>query len=479
MMSGSLEAHTCPPSSGRYEITDARDEAFDADGAPRPLYADLLAWLAETDLEQLSGELRSRLAERKVTFRPAVGDDTAFLADPVPRIIEAAEWNRVAAGLAQRARALGRFVADAYGDRDIVAAGVMPVHAIESAEGFEPWMMGVPMNPAGFVSGLDLVRGQDGTLRVLEDNTRTPSGLTYAVAVREALDGCLPAGVPPSRTDPSQGYALLREALRAAAPEGVDDPFVVLLSDGPHNSAWYEHNELARQMDIPIVTRDDVTVRAGRLHTWLGEVGTRPIDVVYRRTDEDTLHDASGRGTWIADLLLAPVRSGRLAVVNPFGAGLADDKLVHAYVEEMVRFYLGEEPLIESVRTLNLGDEEVREEALDDLSNLVLKPRGGLGGQGIVVCRHASEDDRRDVARRVREHPDAWVAQETVTLSTHPTVVGGRLQPRHVDLRPYVVGAGDDAAVVPGGLTRVAYGAGALIVNSSRNGGGKDTWMLS
>jgi uncharacterized circularly permuted ATP-grasp superfamily protein len=478
-VSGALEADTRPAGTTAYEPTAALDEAFDPQGRPRPLYADVIAGLAGTDLEQLVGATHRAMVDRGVSFRNAEGRQNVFAIDPVPRLIDADEWRRVSAGLAQRVRALGRFVADAYGDREIVAAGIVPDDLIESAEGFEPWMMGVPFEPAGFVAGLDLVRGDDGVLRVLEDNTRTPSGLTYAVAVRAALDAHLPVTPPPSRLDPSEGYALLADALRAAAPAGVEEPFVLLLSDGPGNSAFYEHTELARQMGITIATPDKLAVRGDRLHASLGQGFTQPVDVVYRRTDEDRLRGGDGRGTWLADLLLGPVRAGRLAVVNPFGTGLADDKLVHAYVEEMVRFYLGEEPLIESVKTFDLGREDVRERVLADVSDLVFKPRGGLGGKGIVVCRHASDDDVRAIERSVRQRPGAWIAQDTVTLSTHPTVVDGRLQPRHVDLRPYVIGAGDDAAVVPGALTRVAYGAGALVVNSSQNGGGKDTWVLS
>ncbi len=219
-----------------------------------------------------------------------------------------------------------------------------------------------------------------------------------------------------------------------------------------------------------------MTVRGDRLHAWLGEGPTRPIDVVYRRTDQDRLHDSAGRATWLADLLLAPVRRGTLAVVNPFGAGLADDKLVHAYVEKMVRFYLGEEPLLRSVRTVDLSDDEVRAEALGSLGELVIKPRGGYGGAGVVVCRDSSAGDLSGLAGEIERAPRDFIAQETVNLSTHPTVCGGRLEPRHVDLRPFVFGSGD---VAPAALTRVALEAGEIVVNSSRGGGAKDTWLAA
>ncbi len=448
-----------------YPLTDSFDEAFDRDGMPRPGYAELLGRLG--DLDALSTAVAGRLERAGVQF-----GDQAFPLDPIPRLISAAEWGPVAAGLSQRARALGEFLADAYGARRIVAAGVMPARVIESADHFEPWMLGVDIHPEAFVTGMDLVRGDDGTLRVLEDNSRTPSGLAYAAAARSAVAESLEPGA--DVLPPSGAFDMLAAALRAAAPGG--DPSIVLLSDGPANAAWYEHCEIGRLLDIPVVQPGDVLVRNGRLHAWLGEGRTRQVDVVYRRTDEDGLRDRAGRATWVADLLLAPVRRGTLAVVNPFGAGLADDKLVHAYVEEMIRFYLGEQPLLPSVQTLNLSDESVRAKALESLRSLVVKPRGGYGGDGVVVCRDASEDELGGLARDIDAAPGNWIAQETVDLCTHPTICQGRLEPRHVDLRPFVFGTGE---VAPAALTRVALGAGEFIVNSSRGGGSKDTWLAA
>ncbi|MGI8845112.1 MAG: circularly permuted type 2 ATP-grasp protein, partial [Thermoleophilaceae bacterium] len=378
----------------------------------------------------------------------------------------------------QRARALCAFLADASGDRRIVTRGLLPARVIETAAYHEPWVRGIEQSPAGFLAGLDLVRGSDGHLRVLEDNCRTPSGLGYAVATRRALDAELGVAVPPGRMDTALACGLVADALRAAAPDGVDEPHVVMLSDGPGNSAWYEHRLLAGEMGIEIVTPGQVERRGGRLHGPAGDSADRPIDVIYRRTDEDRLKDSRGSATWLADLVLEPVREGTLAVVNPLGSGLADEKLVHAYVDEMVRFYLGEEPILRSVKTYDLGDPDQLVEALERFGDLVIKPRDGYGGIGVVLCRHASAEERRSIEARVRDDPDAFVAQETITLSTHPTVVEGRLEPRHVDLRPFVVGGGRESAAAPGALTRVAFEAGELVVNSSRNGGGKDTWVM-
>lgn len=451
--------------AGGYPLTDCVDEAFASDGRPRPAYAELIRALG--DVGELSAAVTGRLERAGVRF-----GETPFLLDPVPRLIAAEEWKPLAAGLGQRARALGAFITDAYGDRRIVAAGVMPEGVIETAGQFEPWMLGVETQPEAFVAGLDLVRGDDGQLLVLEDNTRTPSGLAYAAAARVALADLLPVGA--GVLDPEGAFELLARALRAAAPGG--DPSIALLSDGPSNSAWYEHCEIGRRLAIPVVQPGDVMVRRGRLHAWLDEGGLREIDVVYRRTDEDRLRDDAGRTTWLADLLLAPLRRGTLAVVNPLGAGLADDKLVHAYVEEMVRFYLDEEPLLRSVRTLDLHDDAVRAEALGSLGDLVVKPRGGYGGSGVVVCRNADQAEIDSLARAIEAAPRDWIAQETVNLCTHPTVCDGRLEPRHVDLRPFVFGGGD---VAPSALTRVALGAGEMIVNSSRGGGAKDTWLAA
>jgi uncharacterized circularly permuted ATP-grasp superfamily protein len=472
-VSGPLASVVRHPEGGGYSAGDgAWDEAFTADGRVRPLYEDLLHDLAGVDLGRLCGAVSASMRSERVTF----GDDV-FPLDPVPRLIQADEWYRVARGIEQRGRALAAFVADVYGEREIVGAGLVPERAIELACGFEPWMMGVPVSTAGFVAGLDLVRCEDGELRVLEDNTRTPSGISYAVAARAALDAHPPASPPPGRLDPVDAFGLLHAALFAAAPEGARSPRLALLSDGPHNSAWYEHREIARRLGIPLLRPRDLVVRHSELWGWI-DGRSRRVDVVLRRTNEDRLRDDAGGPTWLADLLLEPVRRGALTVVNPLGVGVADDKVVHAYVEAMVRFYVDEQPLLQSVPTLDLGDQAVRESALQRLGELVIKPRGGTGGAGIVVGRHASAEDRSQAATRVAERPDAWAAQETVTFSTHPTACSGALEPRHVDLRPFVIGGDEAAAAAPGALTRVAFGAGALVVNSSQRGGVKDTWIV-
>jgi uncharacterized circularly permuted ATP-grasp superfamily protein len=433
---------------------------------------------ATADLEATATAVQAALDERGVGF--GSGEDRSrFLVDPVPRVIEPEEWDLLRRALAQRGQALAAFAADVYGERAIVAAGALPARVVETADHFEPDLVGSPWRQAGWIAGLDLVRDRDGALMVLEDNLRTPSGIAYAFAAREAIDDHADVAPPPNRLDPRRSLKLLADALRCSAPEGCGDPAIALLSDGPSNSAWYEHGVLAEALGIPVVLPDDLVRRGDRLYARMESGAARPIDVVYRRTDEDGLRTPAGDPTWVAEKLLGPLLAGTLAVVNPFGTGIADDKLVHAYVEEMVRFYLGEEPLIASVPTYDLGDPDVLDEVFPRIDELVVKPRSGHGGDGVVVCPRVSPRNRDAVRRAVAAQPEGFVAQELVELSTEPTVCGGRLEPRHVDLRPFVVGVDGEAVTAPVALTRVALTRGSLIVNSSQNGGGKDTWLLA
>jgi uncharacterized circularly permuted ATP-grasp superfamily protein len=454
------------------------DEAFEDEGVPRAHYEALIGELGHTDLHALDLAVAADMHSRGVAFKSAQGD-ARFRADPVPRLIEAEEWDALAAGLSQRVRALNAFLADAYGERRIVAAGVLPGRVIDGADGRDPWMehVHVPHGAYAGMAGLDVVRGADGRYLVLEDNLRTPSGLAYMESTRDVLEERLHESAHEPKRSIADMYDILAAGLRASAPEGVDDPSIVVLSDGPANSAWFEHEMIARRLDVPIVSLADIEPRAGRIYARVA-TQLRPVDVIYRRTDEDRLADEHGNPTPLAEALLAALRNGTVACFNAFGTGLGDDKLVHAYVEEMVRFYLGEEPLIGSVTTYDLGDPSDRMMALGRLDELVVKPRTGFGGHGVVIVPHATREDRELIEHAIRRAPHRFIAQETIALSRHPTICGSRLEPRHIDLRPFVVTAGDDVHVIPGGLTRVAFDAGALVVNSSQNGGGKDTWVL-
>ena len=459
-------------------LTAVFDEAFSADGRVRPVYAEVVGALGELDLAVLAEAVTEEAAQRGVSF---VLDRVheAFSLDPVPRLIAAGEWSLLSRGLAQRVRALDLFVADVYAEQRIVAAGVLPRRALESCDHFEPRLVGTPPPPVRIgVAGLDLVRGVRGRFGVLEDNVRTPSGLAYALAARECLDARLPSHLADGRQPLEGAVDMLASALRMSAPEGVSDPTIVVLSDGPGSSAWYEHERIARMLDVPVVRLADLSVADGRLEA--RAAGTRMrVDVVYRRTDEDRLTDAGGELTEVGAKLCEPIEKGVLSCVNAFGTGVADDKLVHAYVESMVRFYLREEPLLPSVTTYDPDIPEQREEVLLRIGELVIKPRSGQGGHGVVVAPHAEDEDVRAVAEAVDADPASFIAQETVMISTHPTVIGDRLEPRHVDLRPFVFLAGDEELVAAGGLTRVALDRGALVVNSSQSGGGKDTWVMT
>jgi uncharacterized circularly permuted ATP-grasp superfamily protein len=424
----------------------------------------LLAALEDEDLGALAAAVGRDVARAGITFG-SEADETPFALDPVPRVFSADEWSLLEQALAQRVRALNEFLADAHTERAIERAGRVPPWLLGESVWLEPETPApLPGHSMAPIAGLDIVRDASGELLVLEDNLRSPSGAAYAVMGRRLADAHLP-GAPPSRRDVEPALAeLLRGALEAAAPEGCDAPSIALLSDGPDNSAWWEHRWLAELLGISLVTPADFDPSS--------------FDVVYRRTNECRIRDERGRLTWVADQLLEPCRSGRVGVVNAFGAGVADDKLAHAYAEEMIRFYLGEEPLIRSVPTYDTGHEEVRAEVLERIDELVVKPRFGLGGEGVVICAHATPADRERAARLVSEHPRSVVVQETISLSTHPTIVDGRLEPRHVDLRAFVYCGPSGERVLPGGLTRIALDEGALVVNSSQNGGAKDTWVL-
>ena len=452
----------------------AHDEAFDGDGLPRPAYRPLFERFGPEALAAEGERIRAELEGGRVTFGADPG--RPFIVDAVPRIISAEEWDPLERGLIQRTRALNAFLEDVYGERRIVAAGLLRAELIESAEWFEPAMRDAEMpRVIAHVAGPDLVRGSDGELRVLEDNMRAPSGIAYAGAARAAVGPMAKAcGLLPRPVE--AGIEALGRMLAAAAPE---DGRVVLVGDGEGASARFEHLELAATLGIEIATAEELDGDGERLF-----LGGSPVDVVYRRVDDERLTDPDGRPTRLGELLGDPMRSGTLACVNSPGSGVADDKAIHTHVEEMIPFYLGEDPILRSVPGRWLGDEGEAETALERLGELVLKPRSEFGGSGVVIGPAASAAELADVAQAVAADPGAWVAQEPVALSLHPTVVGDRLERRHVDLRPFVIttpgdeGGEDEMTVVPGGLTRFARAADSMMVNSGQGGGAKDTWVL-
>jgi uncharacterized circularly permuted ATP-grasp superfamily protein len=377
--------------------------------------------------------------------------------------------------VAQRARALDAFVADVHGPRRAIAEGVIPERVIASAEHHEPAATEL-RPPAGVwvaLAGLDLVQTPEGEFQVLEDNARTPSGIAYTLAARALVEDVLGLERAPAR--PLGGAIdLLRQTLHAAAPPGRDPDTInlIVLTDGPTSPAYWEHRTLAVHLDAPLVTCEDLALEPGTGALVLRDAPQRPIDVVYRRTDSSTLH-APGH----AELRTA-LAAGQVGVANAFGTGVVDDKLTHAYVEDLIRFYSGEEPVLRSVPTFDLGNPEHRARALERLDELVVKPRGGAGGAGVVIGPHADRDALDAIRKAIEDAPAEFVAQELVMLSTHPTVVDGVLRPRHVDLRPFAFTTPDATRVLPGGLSRVALKEGSIVVNSSQDGGAKDTWVL-
>jgi uncharacterized circularly permuted ATP-grasp superfamily protein len=441
--------------------SDTYDDAVDRDGTIRPAARPVMDEILRADVGALGRQVRAEVDALGIRFASVDGDDSWHV-DPVPRVIAADDWAQLETGLAQRVRALNAFVADAYGERRIVAEGVIPARVLETADHLEPAMAGV-QPPDGVwigIAGLDIVRDGNGEWMVLEDNVRTPSGLGYWPAARLAT---LRALDPPDAVQP-RSIAGLGDALRRVFGPGE----VVVLTDGPDNAAFWEHDWLAKHLGIPLVTPADLAARDGRL--WRGETA---VDVVYRRTNDDEVDSEVGR------LLHPVVAEGGVRMVNSFGTGIADDKLAHAYVHDMIRFYLREEPALEQVETFDLGVPEVLERALDVFDELVVKDRGSYGGLGVVVCPHAERSDVEELREQVRAAPQDYVAQRLIGLSTHPTEIHGTLAPRHVDLRPFVLmSTPDDVEVLPGGLTRVALDEGALVVNSSQNGGAKDTWVV-
>ncbi|MDX6676912.1 MAG: hypothetical protein QOE31_964 [Solirubrobacteraceae bacterium] len=467
------------PSAQHEDFRDGFDEAWAAPRQPRPGYGDVLQALSRFERTSLGARIRLRLWRSGVTFNSGDGA-MPFVVDPVPRVITAQEWDALAPGIAQRVRALEAFVQDAYGERRIVDAGLIAARTIDDAKGYEPDLRGrLPHGVAAIgVAGLDLVRDRDGDFLVLEDNLRTPSGFAYAAAARAVLDS-EPLPTDDRRPFADAAFAALASTIAAAVPDGGDPQAAAVLTDGPDASAYYEHAEVARRLGLALVTPADLELHDNRLVRRARRGRRRPVDVIYRRCDEDRMRDDDGNRTALAELLAEPWLDGRVGLVNAFGMGVADDKAIHAHVETMISFYLGEQPLLRSVRTHDLGDPEHRRRALAQIERLVVKPRFGQGGAGVVICPHASDEDVAKIVEQIEREPERFVAQETIALSRHPTMmVDGSLAPRYVDLRPFAFATADGVRVPAGGLTRVALAEGSMVVNSSQDGGGKDTWVL-
>ena len=469
-----------------YEPVDAWDEMFDASGEARVDYHALyehVQTLSRADFDERCTSRDRVFRDQGITFALS-GEERPFPLDLVPRVLSASEWSTIERGVKQRVRALERFLDDVYGDGAIMRDGVVPRRIVLTSSHFHRLACGGIEPPGGVrvhVAGIDLVRDADGRMRVLEDNLRTPSGISYVVENRRAMTHVFPELFAAHRVQPVSDYpSRLLQTLRATAPRGVDDPRVVLLTPGVHNAAYFEHSFLARQMGVELVEGRDLICRNNVVYMRTTS-GEERVDVIYRRVDDeflDPLHFRPDSMLGCAGVVNA-ARAGNVTISNFIGNGVADDKAVYPYVPAMIEYYLGESAILDNVETFPLDDAEVCAWALDHIDTLVWKPADGSGGKGLVIGPQASAEVLESLRVTVAADPRAWIAQRPVALSTAPTYVGQKMRPRHLDLRPFALHDGNDVWVVPGGLTRVALPEGSLVVNSSQGGGSKDTWVLA
>lgn len=465
------------------------DELFLASGQPRPHAASLIEWmqqLPERVLQQHHETAQLALFNLGVTFRvysDQQGVERIFPFDIIPRIIDAREWQWLERALKQRIRALNHFLNDIYGQQQIIQDGKIPIDIIESASGFLKPCMGI-QPPAGVwchITGTDLVRDKDGRWFVLEDNLRVPSGISYVLENRRVMKSTFPEIFQTMAIQPVDDYpSHLLETLLNLAPPQLPNPTVVVLTPGIYNSAYFEHSFLAQQMGVELVEGRDLLVEDGYLKMRTTK-GLQRVDVVYRRLDDDFLDPQVFRPDSFLGVsgLMEVYRQGKVALANAPGTGVADDKVIYAYVPEMIRYYLDEEPLLANVPTYLCWREQDRQYVLEHLSELVVKAANEAGGYGMLMGPSSTPAERSQFADKIRSNPRNYIAQPVLSLSRVPTLVDGAIEGRHVDLRPYVLSRGNEIYVHPGGLTRVALRKGSLVVNSSQGGGSKDTWVLS
>lgn len=472
-----------------YDPENFYDELFLDSGQPRSHCASLVKRMVELGIEQLEQQRQTAeiaLFKLGVTFNVYSDDqgvEKIFPFDIIPRIIDGAEWSQLERGLKQRIRALNLFLDDVYGAQKIIKEGKIPAEIISTASGFLKPCLGVKP-PAGVwchITGTDLVRDKDGEWYVLEDNLRSPSGVSYVLENRRVMKSTFPEIFQDMMVKPVDDYpSQLLETLLNLAPSQIPDPMVVVLTPGIYNSAYYEHSFLAQQMGIELVEGGDLVVADGFLQMRTTK-GLRRVDVVYRRIDDNFLDPLAFNPDSLLGVpgLMEVYQQGRVALANAPGTGVADDKVVYAYVPDMIRFYLGEEPILANVPTYLCWRESDRKYVLENLDKLVVKAANEAGGYGMLIGTKSTEAQRAEFAQKIIAQPRNYIAQPTLNLSRVPTLIDGKVEGRHVDLRPYILHRGDEIYVHPGGLTRVALKKGSLVVNSSQGGGSKDTWVLN
>ena len=465
-------------------VAAAYDEMYTPDRQVRPGYdriGGVLDDLSLSDVNTRADSMARSFLDRGVTFDFA-GEERPFPLDIVPRVITAGEWDVIERGVKQRVRALECFLDDVYGEQRVVADGIVPKALITSSAHFHRsvWGFRPPGGVRIHVAGIDVVRDQQGVFRVLEDNVRVPSGVSYVIENRRAMTKGLPEAFMSQPIRAVEAYPRhLYKALRATAPEAAEDPVVVVLTPGVFNSAYFEHTLLAGLMGVELVEGRDLVVRGDKVYMRTTD-GEQRVDVIYKRIDDefvDPLHFRSDSALGCSGLVNA-ARAGNVTIANAIGNGVADDKLTYSYVPDLIRYYLDEEPVLPNVDTYRLEEDEARAWVLAHLDELVVKPVDGSGGKGLVIGPQATAAELEELRAKVLADPRGWIAQPVLQLSTVPTFADGEFSPRHVDLRPFAVNSGEEVYVLPGGLTRVAMQKGSLIVNSSQGGGSKDTWVL-
>jgi uncharacterized circularly permuted ATP-grasp superfamily protein len=472
-----------------YQTEDFYDEMFDADGKARPeahLLLETIQSLEEGQLLRCQRAAERLLLQMGITFNvygDSAGSERIFPFDMIPRIVRAEEWDRIEIGLKQRIHTLNEFIDDIYHDQRILKDKIIPEEIIRSAAFYRPQCQGInpPQRVWCHITGTDLVRHSDGQVYVLEDNLRVPSGVSYVLENRDLMKRTFPRVFEGLRVRPVDGYpGKLLETLEAIAPPGAaEKPTVVLLSPGMYNSAYFEHSFLAQQMGIQLVEGSDLAIQEDVV--WMRTTkGLRRVDVIYRRIDDDFLDPHAFRADSLLGVpgLLKAYRAGNVALANAPGNGVADDKVVYAYVPKMIRYYLNEDAILPNVPTFLCWQHQDRQYVLKNLDKLVVKAANESGGYGMLVGPQSTAQQREEFAAKIEANPRNYIAQPTLALSRVPTLVEDHFEGRHVDLRPYIL-YGKEIHVLPGGLTRVALRKGSLVVNSSQGGGSKDTWVLA
>lgn len=471
-----------------YALGAAYDELFDRDQGPRPHYRalyDRLALSGAGSLGALQATIDRAFLTQGITFTVyghADATEKIFPTDLLPRIVPAREWARIDAGLTQRVTALNLFLADLYGEQAILKDGVVPRDLVLGSPNFRREMLGLRVPHGSYVNicGTDLIRCENGDYAILEDNLRVPSGVSYMLTNRDAVKRVFPDVFRAARVRPVETYTdNLLSMLKSLAAEHTPDPTVVVLTPGAYNSAYFEHAFLARLMGVSLVEGRDLLVHDNVVYMRT-TTGLMRVDVIYRRIDDDFLDPLAFRpdsALGVAGLMNA-YRAGNVVLANAPGCGVADDKAVYAYVPDIIRYYLQEDAILPNIDTFLCRDPSQLSHVLANLDKLVVKAVGESGGYGMLIGPHASAAERADFAEKLAANPSNYIAQPTISLSTAPCFVEGAIEPRHVDLRPFIL-TGQKTVITPGGLTRVALRRGSLVVNSSQGGGSKDTWVLS